>query len=249
MSTPNGQKSTDVWSAEVVTGGDDVDAVTEATRSTQTQGRPLLTVSAAARMLGVSSSSLRAWAAAGRVPHVRTRGGHRRFDHDELEGWLAERGGEPPSPPSRSTELVPTRLEPQPAAATMLLSHLDDIVTALEAEVRRSGVRTRSTAARRSRATDAIEALSDGVARGDLGPCYRESEWEGFRHGASGQAGDGPIAEALALRRAVDRALPDELPGEPESRRALRRGLDRMAIRVAAGYAEGVKSRNEAHGN
>ena len=131
----------------------------------------------------------------------------------------------------------------------MLLSHLDDIVTALEAEVRRSGVRTRSTAARRSRATDAIEALSDGVARGDLGACYRESEWEGFRHGASGQAGDGPIAEALALRRAVDRALPDELPGEPESRRALRRGLDRMAIRVAAGYAEGVKSRNEAHGN
>ena len=42
----------------------------------------LLSVSAAARLLGVSSSSLRAWAAAGRVPHVRTPGGHRRFELD-----------------------------------------------------------------------------------------------------------------------------------------------------------------------
>lgn len=226
-----------------------MDAVTESKSTAQAEGRPLLTVSAAARMLGVSSSSLRAWAAAGRVPHVRTPGGHRRFDRSELEGWLAERGGQPPSPPSRSTELVPTRLEPQPALAEMLLSQLDDIVAALEAEVRRSGVRTRSTAARRSRATDAIEVLADGIGRGDLGPCYRESEWEGFRHGASGQAGDGPIAEALALRRAVDRTLPEQIPGEPESRKALRRALDRMAIRVAAGYAEGVKSRNEAHGS
>ncbi len=248
MQTSSDRQSTNGWTAQGVTGGEDVNAVTEERPSTETHGPPLMTVSAAARMLGVSSSSLRAWAAAGRVPHVRTPGGHRRFDRGELEGWLAERGGRPPSPPLRSTELVPTRLEPEPAVAEMLLANLDDIVTALEAEVRRSGVRTRSTAARRSRATDAIEALSDGMARGDLGPCYRESEWEGFRHGASGQAGDGPVAEALALRRAVDRVLPEQIPGEPESRKALRRGLDRMAIRVAAGYAEGVKSRNAAHG-
>ena len=55
----------------------------------------LLTVSAAARLLGVSSSSLRAWAAAGRVPHVRTPGGHRRFELDELVRWLSERGAAP----------------------------------------------------------------------------------------------------------------------------------------------------------
>lgn len=239
MSTSNGKKS-----AKVIDASSD-----EASDVRAGSGRPLLTVSAAARMLGVSSSSLRAWAAAGRVPHVRTPGGHRRFDRRELEGWLAERGGQPPTPPTRSSELVPTRLEPEPAVAEMLLTNLDGIVTALEADLRRSGVRSRSTASRRSRAIDAVEALSDGMGRGDLGPCYRESEWEGFRHGASGQAGDGPVAEALALRRAVDRALPDQLPGEPASRRALERALDRMAIRVAAGYAEGVKSRRAANGD
>jgi len=211
------------------------------------QAESLLTVSAAARLLGVSSSSLRAWAAAGRVPHVRTPGGHRRFDRSELEQWLAERGGQPPAPPQRTGELVPTRLEPLPLTGETLLGSLDQIVQALEDEVRRSGLRKgRSRAARRSRAVDAIEALSDGLTRGDLGPCYRESEWEGFRHGASGQMGDATISEALALRRAVDRTLGDS-EAEPAGRRATERALDRMAIRVAAGYAEGVKSRRRAH--
>ena len=205
----------------------------------------LLSVSAAARLLGVSSSSLRAWAAAGRVPHVRTPGGHRRFELDELVRWLAERGGAPPAPQNRLQELVPTRLEAMPATAAALADAADDVLAAFEEELGRaqpSGA-ARPSSARHARVAGALEALADALASGDLGACYRDAEWEGFRHGASGQPGDAPVTEALALRRAVDRVLAPTLEDDPGGRRVVERSLDRMAVRVAAGYADGVRCR------
>ncbi len=209
----------------------------------------LLAVSAAARMLGVSSSSLRAWAAAGRVPHVRTAGGHRRFARRELERWLRERGGEPPATPTRTGELVPTRSEPLPELAAALAARIGDVLAILEEEVARvAGRRGRGGAQRRARARDAVESLVEGLEQGDLGAPYREAEWEGFRHGASGGPGDVPVTEALALRRAVERCMRGHLAGRPDERRALERALDRMATKVAAGYADGVRSRVRARG-
>ena len=204
----------------------------------------LLSVSAAARLLGVSSSSLRAWAAAGRVPHVRTPGGHRRFELDELVRWLAERGGAPPAPQTRLQELVPTRLEAMPDTAEALVESGDDVVAAFEEElarVRPAGIRP--SAARQARVLGALESLAFALESGDLGSCYRDAEWEGFRHGASGQPGDAPVTEALALRRAVDRVLGPLLEQRPADRRTVERSLDRMAVRVAAGYADGVRCR------
>lgn len=211
-------------------------------------GQPpqLLSVSAAARLLGVSSSSLRAWAAAGRVPHVRTAGGHRRFPLDDLISWLAERGGAPPSPHQRLQELVPTRIEPLPEVAQRLHAAAEKVLAAFEDELERirpSGA-ARPSSARQARVLAALEGLAQAFAGGDLSECYQEAEWEGFRHGASGQAGDAPVTEALALRRAVDRALAHEMAGRPAAEgRAMERALDRMAVRVAAGYAEGVRCR------
>jgi excisionase family DNA binding protein len=223
------------------TGGEPVSAADVGGRPAPAQ---LLSVSAAARLLGVSSSSLRAWAAAGRVPHVRTAGGHRRFPLDDLVNWLAERGGAPPSPHQRLGELVPTRIEPLPDVAQRLQSAGDEVLAAFEDELERirptGGARPSS--ARQARVTAALEGLALALAGGDLSECYQEAEWEGFRHGASGQAGDAPVTEALALRRAVDRALAPEIAGRPEGR-AIERALDRMAVRVAAGYAEGVRCR------
>ena len=169
----------------------------------------LLSVSAAARLLGVSSSSLRAWAAAGRVPHVRTPGGHRRFELDELVRWLAERGGAPPAPAQRSAELVPTRMEPVPALAEALREQADAVVDAFEEELAqtRGAGAGRASAGRRARVTGALDSLAAALDAGDLGECYAEAEWEGFRHGASGQPGDVVVTEALAVRRAVDRVL------------------------------------------
>jgi excisionase family DNA binding protein len=215
-------------------------------RATQrVEGSRLLSVSAAARLLGVSSSSLRAWAAAGRVPHVRTPGGHRRFELDELVRWLAERGGAPPAPQHRMQELVPTRFEAMPDAAAILADASEDVLGAFEQELARarpSGA-NRPSAARQTRVLGALESLADALASGDLSACYRDAEWEGFRHGASGQPGDAPVTEALALRRAVDRVLAPSLAENAPERRTVERSLDRMAVRVAAGYADGVRCR------
>jgi excisionase family DNA binding protein len=205
----------------------------------------LLSVSAAARLLGVSSSSLRAWAAAGRVPHVRTPGGHRRFELDELVRWLSERGGAPPAPQQRLQELVPTRVEAMPETAQALADASDEVLAAFEEELARtrpSGA-NRPSAARQTRVLGALEALAGALESGDLAGAYRDAEWEGFRHGASGQPGDAPVTEALALRRAVDRVLGPILSARPAEGRAVERSLDRMAVRVAAGYADGVRCR------
>jgi excisionase family DNA binding protein len=212
---------------------------------THMDGPRLLSVSAAARLLGVSSSSLRAWAAAGRVPHVRTPGGHRRFELDELVRWLAERGGAPPAPQHRLQELVPTRFEAMPGTAAVLADAGDAVLAAFEEELARArpSGSARPSSARQSRVLGALESLAEALDSGDLAACYRDAEWEGFRHGASGQPGDAPVTEALALRRAVDRVLAPSLAEHAPERRAVERSLDRMAVRVAAGYADGVRCR------
>ena len=215
-----------------------------ASTGTRTGDSPLLSVSAAARLLGVSSSSLRAWAAAGRVPHVRTPGGHRRFELDELVRWLAERGGAPPAPQNRLQELVPTRLEAMPDTARALADAAPAVLDAFEEELQRTRAGAlRPSSARQARVLAALEGLSEALASGDLSECYRDAEWEGFRNGASGQPGDAPVTEALALRRAVDRVLGPALADRTGDLRAVERALDRMAVRVAAGYADGVRCR------
>ena len=52
--------------------------------------KKLLTISQAARRLGISQNTLRAWADKGLIPHVRTPTGYRRFDAAELEAFMAE---------------------------------------------------------------------------------------------------------------------------------------------------------------
>ena len=61
----------------------------------------LLSVAAAAELLGVSTSTLRAWAAEGRVPYTTTAGGHRRFSRTDLAALVA--AGLHPGKRSRST--------------------------------------------------------------------------------------------------------------------------------------------------
>lgn len=214
-------------------------------------GSPLLSVSAAARMLGVSPSSLRAWAAAGRVPHVRTPGGHRRFERDQLVRWLSERGGGPPALQNRTSELLPTRIDPMPDVSVLLAELRPEVMQAFEEELARTrtGGTIRASSARQHRVVETLGAIAEGVERGDLSVFLRDAEWEGFRHGAAGLPGDGPVTEALALRRALDRTLTPRLSGGPERRRGIERAMDRMAVRVAAGYAEGVRTRIRAAGS
>ena len=132
-----------------------------------------------------------------------------------------------------------------PETARALAASGDEVLAAFEEELARtrpSGM-NRPSAARQTRVLGALEALAGALDSGDLAGAYRDAEWEGFRHGASGQPGDAPVTEALALRRAVDRVLGPILTARPAERRAVERSLDRMAVRVAAGYADGVRCR------
>lgn len=207
-------------------------------------GSELLSVSAAARMLGVSPSSLRAWAAAGRVPHRRTQGGHRRFEFDALVAWLAERGGGPPTEKSGPQELVPTRVPQMKDLAAAIRAGKVDIVNDFETELQRGRSGSpRGSATRRSRVRGTLDVLAESLEVGDLSPAFREAEWEGFRNGAAGSGGDAPVTEALALRRAVDRVIVEQTDDSGSSRRTVQRALDRLVVRVASGYADGVQAR------
>jgi len=194
-------------------------------------------------MLGVSPSSLRAWAAAGRVPHRRTQGGHRRFEFDALVAWLAERGGGPPAERSGPQELVPTRVPQMRDLAAAIRSGKADIVNGFEAELQRGRSSSRGSATRRSRVRGTLDVLADSLDLGDLSPAFREAEWEGFRNGAAGSGGEAPVTEALALRRAVDRIVVAQTEEGSGARRTVQRALDRLVVRVASGYAEGVQAR------
>jgi excisionase family DNA binding protein len=221
----------------------DVADISERTTPAQHE-RELLSVSAAARLLGVSPSSLRAWAAQGWVPHHRTEGGHRRFELNALVEWLSERGGGPPSPPSTPSELVPTRIESLPEAADLVDEYHDELLDAFEEELGRvrPGAGSRPSSTRRSRVSETLRMLSEALSDGDLSVAYRDAEWEGYRHGAGGQPGDAPVTEALSLRRAIDRLIASRMDSEAE-RRSLQRALDRVVVRVASGYADGVQRR------
>lgn len=56
------------------------------------QEHGLLTVTAAAKLLGVSPNTLRAWADRGSVPVVRLPSGHRRFEAHALEAFRRSSG-------------------------------------------------------------------------------------------------------------------------------------------------------------
>jgi excisionase family DNA binding protein len=47
-----------------------------------------LTISEAARLLGVSLSTVRRWSDAGVLPSYRTPGGQRRYNRDQLDSFL-----------------------------------------------------------------------------------------------------------------------------------------------------------------
>lgn len=226
-------------------------APTKSEESLSSPGRQetLLSVSSAARLLGVSASSLRAWAAGGKVPHRRTAGGHRRFLKSDLEQWLAERGAELPQPPARPPELVASRTLPLEEVAERIRQTVPELLDAADSSDApgAGSSRRRRARRRRGRLETQVEGLAIGIAAGDLGRYLREAEWNGFRHGASGSPGEGPIGDALCLRWAVDRVVAPELAGRPTAElRSLQRTMDRLVVRVASGMAEGLQARRRA---
>lgn len=64
----------------------------------ETGQRKLLSITQAAKLLGVHPLTLRNWAEKGHVPHYRTPGGHRRFRREDLQALLSKMNQGAPEP-------------------------------------------------------------------------------------------------------------------------------------------------------
>jgi len=213
---------------------------------TERQDEAELSVSQAARMLGVSVSSLRAWAALGDVPHVRTAGGHRRFRRDDLQRFLTEHGGTLPAAESLPVRrLVGARVAPHPDAAEIIGRRRDAIVEGAQRLDASGEVRTpRARAARAGRLAHLVDDVTAGLDSGDLSDALRLVDWWAYRAGAAGLTIFGPAGDVLAVSRAIERALAAD-SGSPGGIRAVRHVCDLLVAAVASAFTSGLAARSE----
>lgn len=204
---------------------------------------PWLSVSAAARALGVSPSTLRLWASEGRVPHVRTAGGHRRFDPEALRQWLARQPARAARPSRPGTAQVP----PAPELAAALRARADLAAEAVEGLVEgpaEAAYRRLHPAERRGVVRAWVDALADAFEAGSLAEALERAETYGRGHGLAGSSAEVTLGGSLALERAVDRALAADPPALGEAqRREVVAAMSQLTARVATAWATAVASR------
>lgn len=201
---------------------------------------PWLSVSAAARILGVSASTLRLWASEGRVPHVRTEGGHRRFDPELLRQWLAQQ----PARSTRASRAGMADVKIDELTADVLREHADGICDEVDeliegpAEV---AFKRLPPPERRGVIRSWIDALADALETGSLDEAMERSEAYGRSHGLAGSSAEVTLGGSLALERAVEHAL-TERPGQvdAETRDDTVAAMGRLTTRVALGWASAV---------
>jgi excisionase family DNA binding protein len=69
-------------------------------------------LSEAARILGVHFTTLRRWADTGKIPHIRTPGGRRRFARSELENFLRNLDQAPSTTQTTALAKTPAQIQP-----------------------------------------------------------------------------------------------------------------------------------------
>ena len=196
-----------------------------------------LSLSAASKLLGVHSTTLRRWADQGAVPVYVTPGGHRRFSRDDIEALAARRPLSSQSLPSAwaSKALAHTRHElAAPAARPAWLTHVSD---ADRDTWRRIGQQLMGLVLRYLHSSPEDESLL-GEAR-SIGADYaRHARRAGMPLTAALQA-------ALFFRdQLVDAAmdLPEEAHLRPDESAKLLRRISKVAnevhLAVAAAYQE-----------
>ena len=202
-----------------------------------------MSVSAAARALGVSPSTLRLWASEGRVPHVRTAGGHRRFDPEVLRQWLARR-------PARATRPAkPAAIESPsaPELAEALRARADLVSDAVETLVEgpaEAAYRRLPTVERRGVVRAWVDALADAFEAGSLADALDRAETYGRGHGLAGSSAEVTLGGSLALERAIDRAVSAPPPALSEAqRRQVVAAMSQLTVRVATAWAAAVAGR------
>lgn len=202
--------------------------------------RAWLSISDAARALGVSTSTLRAWAAEGRVPHVRTAGGHRRFSPDALAEWLAERPAPGATREEKSTHVAPCRdaAEAMERRAADIAARADGHFGLAEAP----GSADMAPADRRRAARDWVLMVAAALRTGRLAEALTRAEAHGRMHGAAGSPAEAALAGALAMERAVDDALALE-DVTHEERDHVAATMRRITVRIADAWARAAAAR------
>ena len=213
-----------------------------ATRPRRSEG-PWLSVSAAAKALGVSPSTLRLWASEGRVPHVRTAGGHRRFDPEVLRQWLARR----PARTVRPFRPGSVDIVASPDLAQALRVRADVVSDAVENLVEgpaETAYRRLPAEERRGVVRAWVEALADSFEAGSLADALDRAETYGRGHGLAGSSAEVTLGGSLALERAIDRAVQAPPPAlTEEQRREVVAAMSQLTVRVATAWAAAVAGR------
>jgi len=176
-------------------------------------GRRSLTASEAAAVIGVSVATIRGWADQGRLPAHRTVGGHRRFELEELKGWLAERGAPVPARvhPARAQSDIPRC----PELARAIDARADAVADRVEAgyadEVPTTHPVGSRTELRRS-ATRFARGVATALESGDPSSLMSRAELVAYRGGLQGD-GESILVEqtrlAIALVREAEEAIRD----------------------------------------
>ncbi len=191
----------------------------------------------------MSPSTLRLWASEGRVPHVRTAGGHRRFDPEALRQWLARQ----PARTSRPTRPGSIQIAAASDLAEVLRSRADLVSDAVETLVEgpaEAAYRRLPPAERRGVVRAWVDALADAFETGSLADALERAETYGRGHGLAGSSAEVTLGGSLALERAIDRALgaaPTPLPDE--QRREVVAAMSQLTVRVATAWAAAVAGR------
>ncbi|MEW6583589.1 MAG: helix-turn-helix domain-containing protein [Actinomycetota bacterium] len=205
-------------------------------RRSRSEG-PWISVSAAARALGVSPSTLRLWAAEGRVPHVRTAGGHRRFNPEALRQWMAEQ----PERAGRGARRTPSDLPVAPGLARALRAIADaasDLVEELVDGPAQVAFRRLPASERRAVVATWVDTLADAFERGSLKDGLERAEVYGQAHGLAGSSAEVTLGGSLALERAIERAMesgPVEI-ADAERHEAMV-AMSRLTAKVAEAWA------------
>lgn len=205
---------------------------------------PWLSVSGAARALGVSASTLRLWASEGRIPHVRTAGGHRRFDPEALRQWLARQ----PARSTRGTRRMPVQVNGSPVLAAALRERAGRVADAVEGLVEgpaEVAYRRLSPADRRAVVRAWVDAVADAFESGSLSDALERAETYGRGHGLAGSSAEVTLGGSLALERALDRALaaPPKVLTD-DQRHEVVAAMSQLTVRVATAWASAVAGRS-----
>jgi excisionase family DNA binding protein len=198
-----------------------------------------LSISGAAHALGVSTSTIRAWAADGRIPHARTAGGHRRFNPDALAAWLTERPD-----PGMPREERTTHVMRSPEAADALMQRAGRIAELAGNELAPVATNGSGAAAheRHQAVLDWVSVIARALRTGRLGDALARAEAHGRAHGAAGSPAEVALAGAVAIERAVDDALGEEPVALPQAQRDhVAATTRRVTVRIADAWARATR--------